>query len=756
MPKKGRGRGGSRRGGKGSQPASKPETSTADIKKSGAKKVEEEKEEKKVLESKYFIGIDFGSSYIKVAVVGESKQLLPTNEEKKEEEEWQSEIEKKYSMIMKDFKMTEGNTSKDALMEQLLTTVIRVQQDDSGHRLIPNVLTFTCVPEDANEASSNSVIGYEAMKASIQHNRNCVYQSNYLCTSAANESTFNAWKSRVQILGMQSSLEWDSDRNEAQLANLNMTVTQCVDQMCQKLTEMLCHILSCRSQDMFAVITFSKATGGNNPNPSANVNNDHSNTDPNASAVSQLQKGLEKRGIHVLQCIDNDVSALNAYGLLLENGLANGTANGKMTTSAAPRYVCVVDYGTMQSTLSVHKILENGTSVRLHRHQNPSICGHKLDELIMKYCADDFKQKSKGLIIEPGDRKTRLKLKQEIDAIKNVLLFTPASNEVTLYVESLMEGEEYHTSISKARFERLIYDCYKNIPNWIAQEISALNLEKDASFEVIVCGGLAHLNKFVECTLQGWPTLQQSSVKLLSRNGLEAVYTNVIGCAVQAFWLKHLWICHDLHFATNQETFPFDISSFANATTSDSGPTQLAFLDQLISITFALIPSAAHFKHAHSKLSFQSLCSIPTHTWLPFYTTCALAKSLLLDDSNTNGKDDNSESDDIGIMFVVKCGTSPDSTQVLTIRRIYLTHKQMNKKNNLFVTVTFDAEDGLSIIWSESNVPSEPTVLRFGPSVRAKEIENDNDNDVEEENEIDDNDNGNENENDDQNIIDVN
>ncbi|ETO05106.1 hypothetical protein RFI_32290 [Reticulomyxa filosa] len=113
--------------------------------------------------------------------------------------------------------------------------------------------------------------------------------------------------------------------------------------------------------------------------------------------------------------------------------------NDHISSSSICVCVFVMDYGTMQSTLSVHKILENSTNVRLHRHQNPSICGHKLDKLIMKFCADDFKQKSKGLIIEPGDRKTRLKLKQEIDSIKNVLLFTPASNEVTLYVESLME-----------------------------------------------------------------------------------------------------------------------------------------------------------------------------------------------------------------------------------------------------------------------------------------------------------------------------
>ncbi|ETO14578.1 hypothetical protein RFI_22790 [Reticulomyxa filosa] len=157
-------------------------------------------------------------------------------------------------------------------------------------------------------------------------------------------------------------------------------------------------------------------------------------------------------------------------------------------------------------------------------------------------------------------------------------------------------------------------------------------------------------------------------------------------------------------------------------------------LRPLMQIDLQVAFSVAHFEHTHSKLSFQFTCSIPTHTWLLFYTTCALAKSLLLDDVNTNGKDYNSDSDELVLCLSFNV--------VPTIRRIHLTLKQMNKKNNLFVTVTFNAKDRLSILWGEPNVPSE------------HKIENDNDNDLEEENEIDDNENN--NENDDQNIIDAN
>ena len=138
-----------------------------------------------------------------------------------------------------------------------------------------------------------------------------------------------------------------------------------------------------------------------------------------------------------LKCMISDSSAtLLAYGL--------------DDPSLPASKVAIVDIGWSTTEVSICDV-SGGLFFPLSSITSTDISGKVLVNLLADHCAKDFQRKTKQPCVESNKSMMRLRRECE-DAMK--ILSTGA--EATIDIDSLYEGADYSSKITRARFEDLI------------------------------------------------------------------------------------------------------------------------------------------------------------------------------------------------------------------------------------------------------------------------------------------------------------
>ena len=119
--------------------------------------------------------------------------------------------------------------------------------------------------------------------------------------------------------------------------------------------------------------------------------------------------------------------------------------------------------------------------------------GDDFDNLLMKYFIDEFKRKH---TLDMSDNKRSLRrLKTACERAKRTL---SSSNSTTIELESLFEGIDFFSSISKARFESLCMNLFQKCIQPVTQVLQDAGVSKNQIDEIVLVGGSTRIPKIQE------------------------------------------------------------------------------------------------------------------------------------------------------------------------------------------------------------------------------------------------------------------
>merc|ERR1712054_118351 len=137
-------------------------------------------------------------------------------------------------------------------------------------------------------------------------------------------------------------------------------------------------------------------------------------------------------GLNVLRIINEPTAAAIAYGLDKQE--------------SKEKNVLIFDLGGGTFDVSLLAIEEGIFEVKAtngHTH----LGGEDFDNKMVEYCIDDFKKKT-GIDIKGNPRALR-RLRTQCEKAKRIL---SAARQAPIECETLAEGEDYNTNISRAKF----------------------------------------------------------------------------------------------------------------------------------------------------------------------------------------------------------------------------------------------------------------------------------------------------------------
>merc|ERR1719167_2098400 len=185
-------------------------------------------------------------------------------------------------------------------------------------------------------------------------------------------------------------------------------------------------------------------------------------------------------GLEVLRIINEPTAAAIAYGL------------DKGNVSAEEKNVLIFDLGGGTFDVSLLCIDEDVFQV-LATAGDTHLGGEDFDNRLVEFCIQDFKKKNK-MDIRDSARSMR-RLRTQCEQAKRSL---SGANRVTIEVDSLYEGIDYHVVISRPKFEKLCAEDFHRCMAPVSQVLRDAKMSKTDVHEVVLVGGSTRIPKIQE------------------------------------------------------------------------------------------------------------------------------------------------------------------------------------------------------------------------------------------------------------------
>jgi molecular chaperone DnaK (HSP70) len=115
------------------------------------------------------------------------------------------------------------------------------------------------------------------------------------------------------------------------------------------------------------------------------------------------------------------------------------------------------------------------------------------DQRLMEYCMNQFKRKS-GIDIA-DDKRAMQRLRKQCETAKRTL---STQTSATIDCDALAKGEDFSTTISRAKFEELNVDLFKKTLTPVTQVLKDSGMSKNDVHQVILVGGSTRIPKVQE------------------------------------------------------------------------------------------------------------------------------------------------------------------------------------------------------------------------------------------------------------------
>jgi L1 cell adhesion molecule like protein len=182
-------------------------------------------------------------------------------------------------------------------------------------------------------------------------------------------------------------------------------------------------------------------------------------------------------GLNVLRIINEPTAAAIAYGL---------------DNNSSEQNVLIFDLGGGTFDVSLLTI-EDGIFEVKATAGDTHLGGEDFDNILLKYFSDEFKRKTK---IDISDNKRAMKrLRTNCEKAKRTL---SSSATASIEIDSLAEGNDFFTSITKAKFESLCLNLFQNCLEPVTKVLRDSGFSKSQVDEIVLVGGSTRIPKVQE------------------------------------------------------------------------------------------------------------------------------------------------------------------------------------------------------------------------------------------------------------------
>ncbi|XP_047955709.1 heat shock 70 kDa protein 18-like [Salvia hispanica] len=182
-------------------------------------------------------------------------------------------------------------------------------------------------------------------------------------------------------------------------------------------------------------------------------------------------------GLNVVRIINEPTAAAIAYGL------------DKRASTTMAKNVLIFDLGGGTFDVSVVTIKGDVVEVRAIAGDT-HLGGQDMDNRMVEYFIKEFERK-KGKNISGNARAIR-RLRSACERAKRVL---SSSIETPIEIESLFEGNDLFSTITRAKFEDLNMDLFKKCKELVENCLSDAKMQKSSVDEVVLVGGSSRIPK---------------------------------------------------------------------------------------------------------------------------------------------------------------------------------------------------------------------------------------------------------------------
>ena len=189
-------------------------------------------------------------------------------------------------------------------------------------------------------------------------------------------------------------------------------------------------------------------------------------------------KAAELAGLNLIRTINEPIAAAIAYGF---DNLSNIEKN-----------ICVFDFGGGTLDVSILKLKNKDFKV-LSNGGDSHLGGEDIDNLLMKYCIDEFKNENS--IDISNDQKALRRLKTHCEQLKIDL---SEAKESEINIDGLYKGIDFSLKINRATLEYLCKDLFNKCLKVLDKTIKESGINKNEINDLILVGGSSRIPKIQE------------------------------------------------------------------------------------------------------------------------------------------------------------------------------------------------------------------------------------------------------------------
>merc|ERR1712047_155019 len=181
-------------------------------------------------------------------------------------------------------------------------------------------------------------------------------------------------------------------------------------------------------------------------------------------------------GLNVLRIINEPTAAAIAYGLDKKRGSAECN-------------VLIFDLGGGTFDVSILTIEEGIFEVKSTAGE-AHLGGEDFDNRMVDHFVNEFKRKHKKDM--KGNKRALRRLRTACERAKRTL---SASAQANIEIDSLFEGIDFYTSITRARFEELCSDLFKGTLEPVEKAMRDAKMDKSSINDIVLVGGSTRIPK---------------------------------------------------------------------------------------------------------------------------------------------------------------------------------------------------------------------------------------------------------------------
>ncbi|XP_017486823.1 PREDICTED: heat shock 70 kDa protein cognate 4 [Rhagoletis zephyria] len=180
-------------------------------------------------------------------------------------------------------------------------------------------------------------------------------------------------------------------------------------------------------------------------------------------------------GLNVLRIINEPTAAAIAYGLDKK--------------AAGERNVLIFDLGGGTFDVSILSI-DDGIFEVKSTAGDTHLGGEDFDNRLVTHFVQEFKRKHKKDLTT--NKRALRRLRTACERAKRTL---SSSTQASIEIDSLYEGVDFYTSITRARFEELNADLFRSTMDPVEKALRDAKLDKSAIHDIVLVGGSTRIPK---------------------------------------------------------------------------------------------------------------------------------------------------------------------------------------------------------------------------------------------------------------------